>query len=581
MIMPTEPPRPPTPSIALPQMPDGPAREHNPLDLIRGMLDEQQDLTAVERFSRAHPTNRAPAQERYYRDLMPATPPGLGQQYAFEVDLDACTGCKACVVGCHTRNGLDDTETWRDVSSIHGGTHELPVLQTVTQACNHCLEPGCLQGCPVDAYEKDPDTGIVKHLDDQCIGCQYCTFMCPYDAPKYNNRLGIVRKCDMCSQRIEKGEAPACVQACPHEAIKITLVDVADVKQDASVYAALPGMPDPSYTKPTTRYITRKHLPANMVDVVQGRAVPEHAHPPLVLMLVLTQMSVGAFIIEALLDGFFGTAQLDLIRPIHTASALVLGLVALGASTLHLGRPMYAFRAVIGLRHSWLSREIVTFGAFAKLAMAYAAVVWLFPEQRGWHLMLGGAVAATGLAGVFCSVMIYHVTRRALWHFTSTATRFLLTGAVLGVPTVLATSLVTAAAHDDLAVDEVMAGWGYWLCGALMFAAGLKLAYEGGIFLHLRDHRHAPLRRTAELMLHRLTGSTLRRFLFGILGGVVAPGVLLLASLGQAADAAGPSPVFMAIVSVLTLGLCLTAELHERFLFFSAVVSARQPGGIL
>jgi len=36
-------------------------------------------------------------------------------------------------------------------------------------------------------------TGIVKHLDDQCIGCQYCLFMCPYDAPTYNRERGIVR----------------------------------------------------------------------------------------------------------------------------------------------------------------------------------------------------------------------------------------------------------------------------------------------------------------------------------------------------------------------------------------------------
>ena len=60
-----------------------------------------------------------------------------------------------------------------------------PAQQTVTTACHHCLEPACLSGCPVKAYEKNPVTGIVKHLDDQCIGCQYCILMCPYDAPKY------------------------------------------------------------------------------------------------------------------------------------------------------------------------------------------------------------------------------------------------------------------------------------------------------------------------------------------------------------------------------------------------------------
>jgi Fe-S-cluster-containing dehydrogenase component len=39
---------------------------------------------------------------------------------------------------------------------------------------------------------------------------------CPYDVPKYSERLGIVRKCDLCHDRLVAGEAPACVQACPH-----------------------------------------------------------------------------------------------------------------------------------------------------------------------------------------------------------------------------------------------------------------------------------------------------------------------------------------------------------------------------
>ena len=98
---------------------------------------------------------------------------------------------------------------WRSVGLLHGGTSELPVIQHVTTACHHCVEPACLQGCPVKAFEKDPVTGIVKHLDDQCIGCQYCMLKCPYDVPKYSKSKGIVRKCDMCSDRLAADEAPA------------------------------------------------------------------------------------------------------------------------------------------------------------------------------------------------------------------------------------------------------------------------------------------------------------------------------------------------------------------------------------
>ncbi|HMI91172.1 MAG TPA: 4Fe-4S dicluster domain-containing protein, partial [Polyangiales bacterium] len=136
-------------------------------------MREQNELSAVECFAKAH-DDIALGTPRYHR-LMPASAPGPGQQYSFSVDLDRCTGCKACVTACHNLNGLDSGETWRSVGLLHGGSAERPVQQTVTTACHHCLDPACLNGCPVKAYDKDPVTGIVKHLDDQCIGCKYCT----------------------------------------------------------------------------------------------------------------------------------------------------------------------------------------------------------------------------------------------------------------------------------------------------------------------------------------------------------------------------------------------------------------------
>ena len=173
-----------------------------PLVNVDAALSAQQELTAVERFSLLHDEGGG---REHYRALLPMTPPRPGEQYAFEVDLDACTGCKACVAACHTMNGLDAGETFRAVGLLVGGTVHEPRLQTVTSSCHHCLEPACMSGCPVGAYEKDALTGIVRHLDDQCFGCQYCTLMCPYDAPKYNEAKGIVRKCDLCSSRLAGG----------------------------------------------------------------------------------------------------------------------------------------------------------------------------------------------------------------------------------------------------------------------------------------------------------------------------------------------------------------------------------------
>ena len=211
------------------QTADQHATTDSPPSLVEALINGQQCLSPAEQFSQGLGSRDQPAQAKYYRDLIPLTAPRANEQYAFEVDLDACTGCKACVVACHNLNGLEEGETWRDVGLLVGGTTELPVLQHVTTACHHCIDPACLHGCPVLAYEKDPVTGIVRHLADQCIGCRYCMLTCPYDVPKYSNSQGIVHKCDMCHDRLEAHEAPACVQACPKRAIRVRVVDTQTV----------------------------------------------------------------------------------------------------------------------------------------------------------------------------------------------------------------------------------------------------------------------------------------------------------------------------------------------------------------
>lgn len=133
--------------------------------LIDWYLEQQNQMSAVERFSQVHAELKAPV----YRELLPAKAPGPGEQYAFEVNLDKCSGCKACVTACHSLNGLDDQEAWREVGLLTGGTEQHPYMQHVTSACHHCLEPACMEVCPTLSYEKDETTGIVKHLDDQCF----------------------------------------------------------------------------------------------------------------------------------------------------------------------------------------------------------------------------------------------------------------------------------------------------------------------------------------------------------------------------------------------------------------------------
>ncbi|HEY8241737.1 MAG TPA: DmsC/YnfH family molybdoenzyme membrane anchor subunit [Kiritimatiellia bacterium] len=387
-------------------------------DLLGRAFREQQTLTAVERYAQKHEAGTIPAQARYYADLMPATPPRPGEQYAFEVDLDRCTSCKACVTACHNLNGLEPGETWRSTGLLIGGEAERSFQQTVTTACHHCAEPACLKGCPVQAYEKDAVTGIVRHLDDQCIGCKYCQLTCPYDVPKYSKSKGIVRKCDMCSSRLSAGEAPACVQACPNQAIRIRTVSLEHIEGRSATHAVVPGAPSSRWTQPTTTYKTSRPLPENAKPADEH--VKEPAHIPLVIMLVLSQLSVGMCL--------FG---------VNVLAATVVGALSMAAAMFHLGRPQYAFRALLGLKTSWLSREILAFGVY----MASMAATMLWPP-------LAALALAAGLTGVFASVMVYGVTGRPSWTIGKTALRFFGATVILGA----------AAAYSPLGLAAALVG---------------------------------------------------------------------------------------------------------------------------
>lgn len=373
-------------------------------DFLSELLAEQNRLdTPVARFATAHASDAATLVAPLTSQLIPLTAPKPGEQYAFQVDLDSCTGCKSCVAACHSLNGLDDTETWRDVGLLVSPSRTHPFLQTVTTACHHCADPACLNGCPVLAYEKDSVTGIVRHLDDQCIGCSYCILKCPYDVPKFSQRLGIVRKCDMCHSRLAEGEAPACAQACPTHAITIVTVPV-----EASP-TFLPAAPDPSYTQPTTRYVSARTFPPNLIagDATTLRVQP--AHWPLVVMLTLMPVAVGLAAAAAVLAA---TSPQRVTQPISLFSWLA-GALGLGASVFHLGQPLRAWRIFLGWRTSWLSREAMAFGTWFGLATA----AFLFPR-------LAVASASVGVLALYCSAMIYVNTHRVFWSASQTMPRF-------------------------------------------------------------------------------------------------------------------------------------------------------------
>lgn len=151
------------------------------------------------------------------------------QRWGVLVDISKCRDCDVCVTACRTENGwyghdrpASDPQWIRKVTikdNQTGYVESLPV------PCQHCAEPPCVDVCPTGASFKRAD-GIVlvdKHI---CIGCRYCMMACPYKARSFIHEdthdqkpyaprgKGTVESCTLCVHRVDRGEKPACVEAC-------------------------------------------------------------------------------------------------------------------------------------------------------------------------------------------------------------------------------------------------------------------------------------------------------------------------------------------------------------------------------
>jgi len=142
---------------------------------------------------------------------------------AMVIDLHRCTRCDDCVKACaSTHDG--NPRFVRD-----GLVHDR--LQFV-QACMHCSDPVCMIGCPTGAIHRHAATGVIQIEEPICVGCGVCAASCPYQnirmtpisdrqgRPYRDKKSGLpimkATKCDLCQSQ---SSGPACVSACPHDAI--------------------------------------------------------------------------------------------------------------------------------------------------------------------------------------------------------------------------------------------------------------------------------------------------------------------------------------------------------------------------
>jgi formate dehydrogenase iron-sulfur subunit len=145
---------------------------------------------------------------------------------AILVDVTRCAGCYQCVQACVQANQLGEaTLQPQDVGDGLSAERwttlvEGPFDRQVRKFCQHCLEPACVSVCPVGAMYKTPE-GPVLYDAAKCMGCRYCMMACPFGIPRYewDSAAPLVQKCIFCYPLLQQGQLPACVSACPHEAL--------------------------------------------------------------------------------------------------------------------------------------------------------------------------------------------------------------------------------------------------------------------------------------------------------------------------------------------------------------------------
>jgi Fe-S-cluster-containing dehydrogenase component/DMSO reductase anchor subunit len=289
--------------------------------------------------------------------------------YQFLFDINKCVGCAACAVACAIENKTEPPLSWRNINTYNEfQLPEIPLFH-YSLACNHCEKAPCLLNCPALAYSKDLVTGAVIHAENKCIGCKYCTWTCPFDAPKFNLTKQVVEKCTFCNPRIKEGLKPACANLCPTGALDFGLKNTEAHTIKVPAFNHLEINPSIEFiplrkVKNTPEIVNNDNENA-IINYIPVSRLPEPK--------ITARKESSLVFFTLLIPVLSGSFAASIFNQFQVNPYLFLGIGFLGMilSSLHLGKKGRAYRAIFNLKNSWLSREIFSFSAFVGFAFLH------------------------------------------------------------------------------------------------------------------------------------------------------------------------------------------------------------------
>lgn len=322
------------------------------------------------------------------------------------LDTLTCIGCYACTLACKVENG-SPTGIWlAPVIEKEFGAFPDVRRMFLPLLCNHCADAPCMKACPTAAITRRDD-GIVEIDQNVCCGSQACVIACPYGAIHYYDRpdeittpfesakvslhqAGTAQKCTLCSDRLDRGLQPACVDACPTGArIFGDLEDPDSPIAEALKERKSVALGSPVNTAPATRYLSEgvRQAGGTEADIALPYRPQQNWGVAHAVTFWLLGAGAGSFAVSRWISPDRAIAGLE------PGAALAFILIAAAGLLLgtHLGQPFRFLRALTNWRTNWFSR-----GASADLLFAPLLAVLALPVSGAASAIL--TVVALALA---------------------------------------------------------------------------------------------------------------------------------------------------------------------------------------